>query len=234
MIALVDYDNLRVRPNRLRYAVTRLLHAIGARRCAGDSRLRCRLYGGWFDRFTLSKSAQRIVREADSTFPRRMAVSDGDGSVAVLVRMELARTLVGDRIDLTHTYRRRSVPPDLSCAPAPFDGCARPSHCPIADLARFVEDDACPTRDCDVTPGTVLRRDEQKLVDSMLVADLIRLAQTTSELLVVASSDDDLWPGIRVSLLHGARVLHVRTRPGQPQLHHPLTTTTYSDAVIAW
>lgn len=234
MIALIDYDNLRVGPNRLRYAVTRLLHAIGARRFAGDARLRCRLYGGWFDRFRLSKSAQRIVRDIDSTFPRRVTVSDEDGAVAVLVRMELARMLAGDRVDLTHTYRRRSVPPNLSCAPAPFDGCVRPSRCPIADLARFINDAACPTAGCAVTPNTVLQKDEQKLVDSMLVADLIRLAQTTSESLVLASSDDDMWPGIRVALLHGARLLHVHSRHRPPSPYQPLTTTTYSQATVAW
>ena len=234
MIALVDYDNLRVRPNRLRYAVTRLLDAIGARRFAGDARLRCRLYGGWFDRFRLSKSAQRVVGDVDSMFPRRVPVSDDDGAVTVLVRIELARTLVGDRVDLTHTYRRRSVPPNLSCAPAPFDGCARPSRCPVADLARFIDDAACPIPDCVVTPETVLRKDEQKLVDSMVVADLIRLAQTTSESLVLASSDDDMWPGIRVALLHGARLLHVRSRRGPLSPYQPLTTTTYSQTTVAW
>ena len=234
MIALVDYDNLRVRPGRLRYAMTRLLDAIGARQFAEDARLRCRLYGGWFDQFRLSKRAQRIIHEMSDTFPRRMTAPNGEGSASVLVHMELARALVGDRIDLTHTYRRRSVPPNLSCAPAPFDGCASPSRCPIAALTQFVEEAGCPTPNCDVTPDAVLRRDEQKLVDSMLVADLIRLAQTTSERLVVVSSDDDMWPGIRVALLHGARVLHVRSRQGPPSSYQPLTTRTYSRTTVAW
>ena len=67
----------------------------------------------------------------------------------------------------------------------------------------------------------------------MLVVDLVRLAQAASELIVLVSSDDDMWPGIRGALLHGARVLHVHARRPPPQ-YRPLTTQTYTRVGADW
>ena len=57
----------------------------------------------------------------------------------------------------------------------------------------------------------VLQKWEQKLVDTMLVSDLIFLATRGERDLVVVSSDDDIWPGIRTALQLGARVTQVHT-----------------------
>ena len=234
MIVLVDYDNVRLgrRGLRLRYFVTRLLDGVGVRRCSGEDSVRCRLYGGWFDGVRLSKRAQRLVPEIRDEFPRRVTVSDGDGAVRVRVTMELASSLVGDGVALTHTFRRRSLPAGLVCARTPFTGCARPSQCAVAGVAPFVNGGECPHPGCGVTSGAVLGRNEQKLVDSMLVVDLIRLAQA-SESIVLVSSDDDMWPGIRGALLHGARIFHVHARTDPPQ-YQPLTTETYRRIAVRW
>lgn len=76
----------------------------------------------------------------------------------------------------------------------------------------------------------VLEREEQKLVDSMLVVDLVHYAETTEEPLVVVSADDDLWPGIRFVLLRGARVIHVIPRRSRlnRERYRLLETETYS------
>lgn len=232
MIVLVDYDNVRLGRKGPRYFVTRLLDGVGVRRCSGEAAVRCRLYGGWFDGARLSKRAQRLVPEIRGVFPRRVTVSDGDGAVRVRVTMELASSLVGDGVALTHTYRRRSLPAGLACARPPFAGCASPSRCAVAGVAPFVDGDECPHPGCGVTPRAVLGRNEQKLVDSMLVVDLVRLAQA-SESIVLVSSDDDMWPGIRGALLHGAHVLHVHARTDPPQ-YRPLTTKTYSRIAVRW
>ena len=232
MIVLVDYDNVRLGRRGLRYFVTRLLDGVGVRRCSGEVAVRCRLYGGWFDGDRLSKRAQRLVPEIRDVFPRRVTVSDGDRVVRVRVTMELAISLIGDGAALTHTFRRRSLPAGMACARPPFAGCADPSQCAVAGIAPFVNGDECPHPGCGVTPRTVLGRNEQKLVDSMLVVDLMRLAQA-SELIVLVSSDDDMWPGIRGALLLGARVLHVHART-EPSQYQPLTTKTYSRIAVRW
>lgn len=226
MIVLVDYDNLRLRQRGLLYLVKQLIERVGVSWSSRETSIRCRLYGGWYDGARLSKRAQRLVPEMKAQFPRRMSVSVKRRVVPVLVTMEFAESLVGDEIKLTHTYRPRSLPPDIACASLPFSQCAHPTNCVLSGLAPFVNSYECPEPRCDVTPESVLWRGEQKLVDSMLVVDLVRLAQAAKEAIVLVSSDDDMWPGIRAALLTGAQVLHVSMRkPGQYQR---LTTTTYS------
>ncbi len=237
MIALIDYDNLDVLARRrgVRHVLTHLIGALGTERIAAAHKVVCRLYGGWFDETALSRGAQRLVPDLRQEFPRRVNVTDMEGSHTVLVHAELASSLVCDpRVVLTHTYRRRSLPPRLQCAAAPFTDCADQSHCPIAGLDQFIRDAKCPLDRCAVAPRAVLAREEQKLVDSMLVIDLVHLAQTTEEPLVVVSADEDLWPGIRFVLLRGAHVIHMVPRRGRaaPNRYRQLETATYSQVVI--
>ena len=79
-----------------------------------------------------------------------------------------------------------------------------------------------------------MAREEQKLVDSMLVVDLVHFAETTDEPLVVVSADDDLWPGIRFVLLRGANVIHVIPRRGRVdrERYRLLETETYSQVLM--
>ena len=233
MIALVDHDNVPAPPLRGPvYLVRRLLDAIGAQAPQNDTALHCRLYGGWFEGRHMSKRAQGLSVAIDAEFPL-VLTSPSPAARPLRVTVELARSLAGDSVDLKHTYRPRSAPPGLRCVSAPFPDCLRPSRCPVAGIDPFLNHAACPTAGCGVVPDNLLKRAEQKLVDTMLVADLIRLAQTTNERLIVVSSDDDLWPGIRTALLGGARVVHVQTAARTPP-YDMLTTPTYARVTGRW
>ena len=85
-----------------------------------------------------------------------------------------------------------------------------------------------------MTPSALLQRAEQKLVDLMIVIDLVHLAETTSEPLVVVSADNDLWPGIRFVSLRGAHVVHVVPRRGRPapERYRRLETAGYARVVM--
>jgi uncharacterized LabA/DUF88 family protein len=56
-------------------------------------------------------------------------------------------------------------------------------------------------------------KDEQKLIDTMLVADLVYLATSNRQecRVAVVSSDDDMLPGIRTAVNAGARVFQIHT-----------------------
>ena len=163
-------------------------------------------------------------------FPRRMRLLDGRRAVRLRVTMEFARGLIGDTVDFTHTYRRRSLPAGLRCATPPFAECGHEADCAVRGLTSFVNESKCPHPQCEVTPRSILWRGEQKLVDSMLVADLIQLGRTASEVIVLVSSDDDMWPGLRAALLHNARVVHVTART--PRQYQSLTTKRYSRITV--
>ena len=238
VIALIDYDNVGLWERRrgVRHVMTSLLQALGPQRVAGEKKMACRLYGGWFDEAALSPNALQLLPELRREFPSAMTVADGRGTQNLLVRAELALALACDpKVQLTHTYRQRSPPRRLSCVAAPFPDCADPSRCPVVSLDPFIREDGCPVESCVVTPSTVLQRTEQKLVDTMIVVDLVHLAEAAPEPLVVVSADDDLWPGIRFVLLRGRRVIHVvprRRRMEGEQPYRHLETAAYTQVVM--
>ena len=239
MLVLVDYDNLdlMVRRRGVREAITRILDTLAAKHLGAERRIECRLYGGWFERATLSRYAQRVASDLRRQFPIRMAkaVSGGRRDRTMLVHANLARSLICDpQVAITHTYRQRSLPPRLECTTPPFADCVATTRCPIASISSFIRDSRCPVDVCNVAPGSILTRPEQKLVDSMLVVDLVHLAQQAKEPIVVVSADDDLWPGIRYALLRGARIIHVMPRHGRSRLdpYQELATATYSSVAM--
>ena len=237
MIVLIDYDNLdRIhRQGSLDHVITRLLRQIEAHRLAGHQNVTCRLYGGWLTEDLPSRRAENLIPQLRSRFPFRFRLRGPTVQQGLVVRAELARSLACDpSVDLRHTHRVRSLPPNLLCDGTPFELCLYPASCPISSLETFINNADCPARDCAVAPRTVLSREEQKLVDSMIVVDLIHFAQTTKELLVVVSADDDLWPGIRFVLLLGKQVIHLipkRSR-GDLKRYRSLETTTYQQVLI--
>ena len=238
MIILIDYDNLDTleRQRGTRHVITRLFDVLSSRRETWARRVDCRLYGGWLEKDASSRNAERLIPDLRHNFPCSVPVTGAGGSRTVLVRVELARSLACDpaAVVLTHTYRRRSFPPMLRCNAAPFSGCATPSSCPVSPLDPFIRNASCPVDGCSVKPSTVLTREEQKLVDSMLIVDLVHFAETADEPLVVVSADEDLWPGIRFVLLRGARVIHVI--PGRRRMdrdrYQCLETDTYSRVLM--
>lgn len=237
MIILIDYDNLDnlVRQRGLRHVITSLLDVLGSSLDSRERKAVCRLYGGWLEGNASSRNAERLVPEIQSDFPSALPLSRAGGTGTVLVHVELARTLACDpSAVLTHTYRRRSLPSRLRCEAHPFPDCAIPSRCPVAVIEPFIRNADCPVDACSVEPRRLLAREEQKLVDSMLVIDMVHFAQTSQETLVVVSADDDLWPGIRFVLVGGGSIVHIVPRRARvdPNRYRHLHTRGYSQVLM--
>jgi hypothetical protein len=79
-------------------------------------------------------------------------------------------------------------------------------------VADFINNKKCSESGCTVTPKVLFRTvGEQKLVDTMLVADAIHLSHQGERMLAIVTSDDDVWPGIISARVIGTHVIHVRT-----------------------
>ena len=220
MIVLVDYDNVERQTRRQGplHVVRKLLRCI-EKQLTGERNVTCRLYGGWRTQDNLSRNAENLIPRIKRDFPDKFRPRNTAISQTLSVTAELAQTLACHQAEIfTHTHRQRSIPKQLHCQSVPFKGCIHPSKCPIYSLDYFINYSTCPKSNCSVGLSNALRWEEQKLVDSMLIVDLIYFAQTTKESLVVVSSDDDIWPGIRFVLLQNARLIHVLTRPRQADI----------------
>lgn len=186
-----------------------LLSKLAPSNMASVNRISCRLYGGWLNRRSLSKKAQRLSKQIDQYFPSALTLSD---QTNVIVEVELARALACDPLhNFTHTFRIRSNP-EFKVKRFPLRECVEPLSCRIMNVNSFVYNNICPRKNCDVSPETAFYRAEQKLVDSMIVVDLVHYAMNLKDHLVVVSGDDDMWPGIRYALLQKAMITHLVPR----------------------
>lgn len=217
MHVLVDYDNVHVsyRQRGLAHVVQAIVDAIGPSVLMGTHRLTVRLYGGWLTDTGTSPAAQRLAG-AVGTFPRAVQVTDGTKSVSLIVSVVFAYSLLCEpAVHFPGTYRERS-PTNLMCLPGPFASCGAAGACVLNGLPAFINAGRCPEPSCSLLRDDVLSRPEQKLVDTLLIADLLHLAHTNAQdPLVVVSTDDDMWPGIRLALLDGHRVLQIHPVPGR-------------------
>jgi hypothetical protein len=224
MYVLVDYDNIEAvdRGRGLPYLALRVLDAIGARHFTDGDRAIFRLYGGWHQGNTMSQRAQLLSAEAQREFPTVLALGAGNTVARIRVTVDLALSMIIDpQTVLLNTYRRRAGVSHLGSRPLPWAGCIHPVNCPVSAVHTFLASSRCPAPACAVEPNAVLERPEQKLVDTMFTADLIKLSSQERRLAVV-SSDDDMWPGIKTALISGAAVVHVHPKAGR------VTPTVYS------
>ena len=211
MILLIDYDNLpRPLMNRnLRQIIDVLLSKLDYSTTTLVNRVSCRLYGGWFKRNLLSQKAQQLSGQIEQYFPLTLSPS---GQTNVIVEVELARALACDPgYNFSHTFRIRSKP-EFRVKHFPLKECVEPMNCRIMNVNSFVYNNICPEVHCNVSPETAFYKAEQKLVDSMIVVDLIHYAMNENDRLVVVSGDDDMWPGIRYALLQKAKIIHMTPR----------------------
>jgi len=238
MIVFADYDNIDqlARSRGLEYISHRILCAIGRLPVPLQPRIDVRLYGGWFAGSNLSKSGQAVSAQLTGAFPKRYTVPwhGQTAPVNVLVGVEIARSLAANQqAPLHHTFRRRPFSGKLYFR-RPSTSCTA-TTCPLDVLDTFLSDQCCPTTGCPVEQHHVLDRCEQKLVDTMLVSDLIFWASRPNHpILSILSSDDDMWPGIRTAITFAQPIIQIHTAPSPQHSNYTgrLTAQSYLQTVF--
>ena len=230
---LLDYYNIRPihRQRGAAWVVQRVFDTLGTEPLTHASRFRVRFYGGWYGKASLSQHGQALSAELDAVFPARFVVGTRYTSLQLRVLAELASSMLADPThDVLHTLRR-GAPPRYNVRPLPFRGCTEPAKCPLSPIDALIDRRACPADNCSAPISAVFPRPkQQKLVDTMLVSDLIYLACTTRSPVVVVSTDDDLWPGIRTALHLGLVVHHIHTaNRTTPDIYASSVTNAYHE-----
>jgi len=236
MFFLVDWDNIRPNQRRLGIVtvVEKMVQHVALRVAPTSTKLRFRLYGGWYEDDQLTRYAQRLSAGINADFPRAISVPTTAGTRSMIANLELALALdLRPTYHLFRTYRRRQVPSNLR-ADSPRDHGCDDDRCPLQLLDRFINDGRCPKAGCGITVDQVLFVGQQKLVDAMLLSDLLYAARQGESSVVVVSSDDDLWPGIVLASACGLHVFHLHTHVGRstPRVYSRMMQSHYTE--IAW
>ncbi len=228
----IDYDNVdqRVRQRGVDRVIRAVLQQMPGDALPVGTEVLARIYGGWYDQQQLSPAARALEQDIGGSFPTVVSLSTlGHRSVSVSV--ELARSLsISPSSTMMNTYRIRGVPPNLRPHSYPFNGCAKSEGgCPLHGTYEFLERRRCPEPGCSVRLRNVIMQPQQKLVDTMLTADLLYAAMRRPTTVIVASNDDDLWPAIHSAVNLGTTVHHVHPRAGRrtPEVYRSTVARNY-------
>lgn len=216
MIVFVDYDNIDrlTRSRGLEYIVGRILASVSKLPISVQPRIDVRLYGGWFHGSQLSKSGQAVSAQISGAFPKRYTLpwANQPTPVNVVANSQIARGLAAcEQLPIYRTFRRRPFSGRLYFNRQGMPQCNAAS-CPLSAVEQFITNQGCIESGCTVQQQHVLERCEQKLVDTMLVSDLIFWASRGNRpMLAVLSSDDDMWPGIRTAIAFSQPIIQIHT-----------------------
>ena len=214
----IDYDNVDqgIRRQGVDSVIRAVLQQMPEEALPAGTEVLARIYGGWYDQQQLSPAARALNQDIGSSFPSAVSLSTlTHRSIRVSAELALALS-ISPSAELMNTYRIRGAPPSLRPRSYPFTGCARSENgCPLHGTYELLGRKRCPEPGCSVRLSDVVTRPEQKLVDTMLTADLLYAAMRRPATVIVATNDDDLWPAIHTAVNLGTTVHHVHPRAGR-------------------
>lgn len=225
MYVLVDYDNLERsdRDKGLHFIADQIASQIESVHLQNDKRLIIRLYGGWYQEKSITTKAQQLQSEINDNFPNTTLLCDNK---PIIVRCELAfSTLAEPAFHLFHTFREKSITSRLYPRKSDDFEC-KCDDCPVTIIHNFLKKGKCPKCET-IKLADVIYKREQKLVDSMIVTDLIFQSKISNSICLV-SSDDDCWPGIRATIL-SCTLIHIRSKSSY---HKTLYTNNINENYI--
>ncbi len=226
MTILIDYDNLEAADQLkgLHYIADQISSSISPIYMDGDKRINLRLYGGWYTQDIITIKAQQLETEILECFPIKSLLSDMKTEVIVNCQMAYS-TLAEPSFHLLHTFREKSVTQRIYSKTPSEIGCSE-KDCVIETINQLLNKKKCPK--CGNTKlKSILYKKEQKLVDSMIITDL--LTQSLSDTCIgLVSSDDDCWPGIRAIVAKGCKIIHIKSKDStQAQLYTKNINSNY-------
>ena len=196
MIVFVDYDNLGIyKSKKLADLVSVILDRIVGN--ISENRVSCciRLYGGWYDEKGQSvegkKVAMALIENENSV--QRFVGKHGQ-AVFIKSHVEMASSILQKPdYDLFYTYRAKSKAYNVKVKKREEVNCTH-GECLLPILSKFLKNGKCPRAGCTVDDPTLIWRNEQKLVDSMIACDMVYSANIRMSYIVLVSDDDDFVP----------------------------------------
>ena len=223
----VDYDN--VQPSHTRagpVSLARMLVAlVPTEVLARYKTVTVRLYGGWRSKANLTRLAQRLIPQIRAGSPGVVTTQHAGCTLNLRLMVELADKPIGASLPLEGTLVEDRGLRKFSARSLPWSECANVGRCGFSDYSYLTHSSACEESGCSMKLGDLLVRNEQKMVDTLIVADIaqhVHVAKASD--LIVVSSDTDMWPGVLLALRAGCAVIHIHTMHGWRTQGHLLKT----------
>jgi uncharacterized LabA/DUF88 family protein len=227
LYVFVDYDNVE---DSLRLAGPVNLAKIIALKIPSSvvlshTDLVFRLYGGWRVDGLLTHVAQGFVPIIQQQSPVYISIDDAGTPKQIRLIVELADKPFGASTPLQDSFVKDRDLRNFRSKSIPWPDCKNARACGFKMLVNVTQSMVCPDSGCNTELRSVLVRDEQKMVDTLIVADIayIALNQRATDVVLV-SSDADIWPGVLLAVRAGCNVSHIHSKSGRKTPRHLLVT----------
>jgi hypothetical protein len=227
LTVFVDYDNVQAAHtsagsvNLARMIVSLLPTSVLVRYAA----VTVRLYGGWRSKANLTRLAQRLIPDIRQNSPGVFTSQHEGANFSLRLNVELADKPIGASSPLEETLVFERDLRKFRTKAHPWQHCAHAGNCGFGAFASIGHGSACGNSSCAMKLGDLLVRDEQKMVDTLIVADMAQSVHVAKARdVVVVSSDTDMWPGVLLALRAGCSVIHVHTKHGWRTQGHLMRT----------
>ena len=227
LVVFVDYDNVEsshtmAGPVSLAKLLFSLIPDVVITR---HNEIIVRLYGGWRSQGLLTTRAQSLIPNIRAASPLFVPITSAESIMQLRLTVELADKPIGSSALLSETLVKERDLRKFRVRSSPWNGCANSASCGFSQFIGLTHSTACRSGGCTVRMSDVFVRDEQKMVDTLIVADIAHqaLSERASDIVVV-SSDTDMWPGVLLALRAGCCVTHVHTKTGWKTQRHLLAT----------
>lgn len=227
LIVFVDYDNVEANLTRAGpVSLAKLLVSlIPSPVLARHSGVTVRLYGGWRSLSTLTTFAQRLIPDIRANSPCVVNSTHAGNTLSLRLTVELADRPIGALIPLEQTLVKDRGLRKFRALATPWSGCVDTGTCGLNYVAGLTHSSSCSNVGCATKLDDIFVRDEQKMVDTLIVADIAHQALVACATdIVVVSSDTDMWPGVMLALRAGCVISHIHTRPGWRTQRHLMGT----------
>lgn len=239
MYVFIDYNNVRrLYPNGpagLRPLVNEISEIICELVSKYPERLQFRLYGGWYSEDHFTRRAQKLSIEIQRRFPKVYRPLAGGRRIKIGVELAYAMLVAPDQ-HLIKTARTNSAPHRAVRISSPkTHGCKRQA-CYLKGISAFFHKGHCTHPDCDLDAVQLMGATQsQKLVDTMITADVLHACADGADSLALVSSDDDMVPPVLQALRNGIEVIHLHTgsRKQTPTYYIRPSMQNYAQASLA-
>ena len=122
---------------------------------------------------------------------------------------------------LFNTYRKKGRPGNIRVK-SPIEANCLDTDCILPMMKKLLKKGKCSKIGCSISDNNLIYRHEQKLIDTMLTCDLIYVAQSGVDKVILISGDDDFLPPLRTVLLQGQAVIRFHPKPHGNRAKFPI------------
>lgn len=210
-IILLDFDNVFKQPIDT-YSVEQIeldlkdIVRFVISKSEGIERILIRLYGGWYMKSTLTPRASILQQYLANI--RIFPYLSIEEKINIKGQIEIATSLfMAPQIQWENTYREKYGISKVRVLKEEFgEQCvSNPGSCPLKILTKFTKKKTkvCQIESCGVVHNDAIRGYEQKMVDTMMVCDLISSFQDDEvKALYLFTNDTDIFPSLIQARLH--------------------------------